>query len=115
MHEAYIKINNADRVLIYRASGHTGYAPAGSDPVCAAASMLAAMIADTVTAAYQAGWVGDTAIVELTAEKSEVSCIADDGDVFGELARRYAFIADGYRRLAFHYPDYVKFTDDIKV
>ena len=113
MHEAYIKINKADRALIYRAEGHAGYAPAGQDIVCAGASMLAGTLAETMTAAYQAGWVGDTAIVELLADKSEVSCIADDEEAFGELARAYLLIATGYRLLSINYPEYVKFKAEI--
>lgn len=115
MHSAYMKINKADRALIFRAQGHSGYAERGQDIVCAGASILAMTLAETLTAAYQAGWVGDTAIVELSGERSEVSCVADNDDVFGELARAYLMIATGYRLLALHYPENVKFTTEIKL
>ena len=114
MHEAYIKINKADMALIYRANGHADYAERGKDIVCAGCSLIAGGLAETLTAAYQSGWIGDTVIVDINADGTEVSCLCDDEDVFGELAGRFLFAITQYRLLAENYPDHVKFKAEIR-
>ena len=114
MHSAYIKINKADNALIFRAEGHSGYSVAGQDIVCAGASILAMTLAETLAAAFKAGWVNDTVIVDLSADNTELSCVAVDDAEFGELARAYLMIATGYHLLAQNYPEYVNFDFEIQ-
>ena len=115
MHIAQMTINREERALIFRAEGHSGYAERGQDIVCAAASMLAMTLIKRVEKMYKAGWVNDDIVISFDPEGTEVSCIAADDEAFGELARAYLTISDGYGILSEHYPDHVKFTNEIKL
>lgn len=113
MHSAYMRLNEADKALIFRASGHTGYADAGRDIVCSSASIITMGLADLLKDAQRAGWLTDV-IVDLSAEKTEISCVTTDADTYGEIARCYLFASKQYGLLAKHYPQYVRFRREIK-
>lgn len=102
-------------MLVYRADGHAGYGDPGKDIVCASTSILAMTLAETLSKANKCGWIGNDAIVELTPEETEVSCVTEDEEVFGELARRYLTVVTGYELLARHYPNHVKFETEIRL
>lgn len=114
MHSAYIKINKPDMVLVLRAKGHAEYDKIGKDIVCAGASIISMTLAEVMSAAYQSGWIGDTAVVKLDPAETEIACVCDDEEAFGELARAYLFAATAYRLLALHYPDNVEFKSEIR-
>ena len=115
MNKALVKINAESGVLVFRAKGHAEAGKRGNDIVCAAASILTMTLAKQVTEAYKAGWIDDSAICQLSPEETEISCVVQDEDVFGELARIYLTIASGYELLADHYPEHIKFKSSIRV
>lgn len=116
MHKALVKIDADSGALVFRARGHANYAEKGEDIICASASVLTMTLAKLVTEAYNNGWIAENdATVHLTAEETEISCVTEDADIFGELARAYLYTASGYELIAAHYPKYIHFKSQIRL
>lgn len=90
-------------------SGHAGYAPAGSDVVCAAASMLAYTAAQEVLRVESGGKLREKPHIVLDKGNSEVSC-EFAGNALCEAKILYRIIKSGYALLAANFPDHVKLS-----
>lgn len=90
-------------------SGHAGYAPAGSDAVCAAASMLAYTAAREVLELERGGKLREAPRIKLDKGDGEVSC-KFRGSSWDEVKALYRVIANGYDLLAANFPSHVSFT-----
>jgi uncharacterized protein YsxB (DUF464 family) len=86
--------------------GHAGYAEAGKDIFCAAASTLATTLAQCVTNMHHQGWLRETPTVELVSGNTVISC-KPKLSRRGKARRIYDTIMTGYELLSFNYPAYI--------
>lgn len=101
-----IEAVNGDEIGI-RLSGHAGYAPAGSDIVCSACTILAYVIAHGVMAMAEEGLIVDDPLVRMDDGDIEILCWpTEDGRplmeaIMGPVMATYVLLARSY-------PDYVQ-------
>ncbi len=113
-HKAVIKIDRSFLSLIYRSEGHAGDAASGQNIICSAASILAFTLANKVSCALKCGWLDEKNVrIKLDADGSVIACIANDEEVFGELARDFMFVGTGYCMLMQSYPEEVEYREAI--
>ena len=89
--------------------GHAGYAPAGSDTVCAAASMLAYTAAREVLEMERRGKLREKPHIALDKGHSEIRCEYKE-NAMGEAKDLYRIICHGYGLLAANFPENVHVT-----
>ena len=91
------------RLTGFSVKGHAGYAPEGSDIVCAAASMLAFALAEAV----QAAGMKTPPVIESGCGRFRLEAFADEQEQ-ARMDGMFETVRAGYRLLAARYPDYVR-------
>ena len=88
--------------LSLRVEGHAGYAEAGKDIVCAAASILAYTLASIVDS------LEAESMIDLTSGDTVISCEATSKSDLMIAKAAFMFAVRGYALLEHNYPQYVR-------
>lgn len=99
-----IKVAISDNEL--EMTGHAGFAAAGKDVVCAAASMLAYTIAFNVWIAGKDGKLESPCEIQMESGNVWISCRPKEA-YREEVRLLFAYVQRGYDLLAKYYPDNV--------
>lgn len=89
-------------LMIFKMSGHAGYAPTGSDIVCAAATMLASTLIQSVTKKVDSSEVLEC---RLDSGYAQLKVSPIKRKVRNECRVVFAAILEGFELLAARYPD----------
>ena len=98
------------RGLSLELRGHAGAGKKGSDPICAACSMLALLLAENLEQMAKQGWLKELHLC-LESGNGSFSCIPAPG-AEGGAALLFGSVAEGFRLLAKKYPQWVEFHGD---
>ena len=98
--------------LSLRLSGHAGYAEIGMDVVCAAASILAHVVAHDVDLLNRFNAFRDPAVIRLESGDAEITCVPTYSSA--HIRDTYCFAGTGLRILAENYPQYVELITDVE-
>lgn len=98
--------------LSLRLEGHAEYAEHGKDIVCAAASILANIVAHDVDLLNRFNAYKEPAVIRLESGDAEITCVPTD--VSRHIRDTYYFAGKGFSLLAHNYPQYVEFINDVE-
>ncbi|MBQ2938980.1 MAG: ribosomal-processing cysteine protease Prp [Clostridia bacterium] len=103
---AVIAPDKADLSMRLTVTGHSGYAPSGSDVVCAWVSSLVQTFAETVAMMHRNG---DLLSCEGAIEpgKADIRCRCDTEEEWRILCLTLGFVQTGLSLLARDYPQYI--------
>ena len=96
-----------EKFLSLSIEGHAGQAAKGNDIICAAASILAYTLAQTLVQMNKQGWLKKAPHIDLEEGKSLVICRPKE-EYFYECLMAFFVAEVGYTLLANNYPQYVE-------
>ena len=100
------KENHKDRTLSLEISGHAGYADAGKDIVCSAASILAYTLAQEIMFMNSNQKLVKEPKLLLEEGNTSIVCRPKQ-EFYGEALRAFQFASTGYRLLTSNHPNNV--------
>lgn len=89
-----------------RVEGHAGQAEKGKDIVCAAASILAYTVGQSITQMHKQGWLKKKPHINLKEGKGLITCIPKE-EYFEECLMVFFVAEVGYTLLHNNYPQFV--------
>lgn len=92
-----------------RLTGHARAAEHGKDIVCAAASILAYTVAQTLQFMHEDGTLKDKPVYQLNAGDALVEATTDE-ESYSEVLHTFFVAQVGYHLLSHNYPQYVELT-----
>ena len=109
MIQARFEKSEDGKTLILAVKGHSEQAVSGQDIVCAAASILAYMVAQMVKTMREDGKLKKAPTVRMDSGDAVITC-KPTKQFFGEALHTYRVAQTGYELLAHTYGEYVRVT-----
>ena len=106
MIQAKFILDESKNMVTLKVKGHAGAAEAGSDIICASASILAYTLAQNIKYAYAQDMLKYRPTIKLSGGDCNISCRANK-DNLNEVLNIYLVIQTGYQLLAHNYPSFV--------
>ena len=97
-----VEIGETSGVFALRVHGHAGYAEAGQDIVCSAASILTYTLAETL---YSEEF-DEEPMIDLSEGDAQILCVPTDENE-AKIRDAFEFVETGFEMLAKEYPGFV--------
>lgn len=121
--KGYTCIETGD--IVFKVSGHAGYAPFGEDPICAAASAYAQQAVLIAQALYKEGKLRKRPRISIESGRAVVVmrpkcfCLSpedmtlNDEFEYAEIVAEVRTVVSGFDWLTKKYPKFIKLEDDV--
>ena len=113
MIEAKFQLDKDKKKITFKLKGHAGAGSIGKDLVCAAASMLAYTLAQSIKDESEM-YGYETPTIKLNSGDAKIECQCDTENKYITALHTFSVIQNGYMLLEHQYPRLVKLTQFAK-